>query len=89
MMSQAILVLLADLVNHLYQDCLVIQSLLFLVLPFRPSHLESLETPQGPFHLSPGLETLELLEGLANHCPLHLLEDQVFLGFQGHLGHLK
>lgn len=50
-MSQAILVLLADLVNHLYQDCLVIQSLLFLVLPFRPSHLESLETPQGPFHL--------------------------------------
>lgn len=39
-------------------------------------------------YLSPGLETLELLEGLANHCPLHLLEDQVFLGFQGHLGHL-
>lgn len=64
--NQAILVLLADLVNHLCREGLVIQLLLFLVLPRHPSLLEYLETLQGPFHLSPGLETLELLEGLVN-----------------------
>lgn len=51
-MTQAILVLLADQVNHLFLERLVIQLLLFLVLPFHLSHQEYLETLQGPFHLN-------------------------------------
>lgn len=51
-MNQAILVLLADQVNQFFLECLVIQLLFFLVLPFHLSHQEYLETLQGPFHLN-------------------------------------
>lgn len=49
---------------------------------------QPVKVTQQMLYLSPGLETLELLESLVGHWSLHLLEDQVFLGFQGHLGHL-
>lgn len=56
--------------------------------PQNPQQTACQEHWEQLLYLSPGLETLELLEGLVNQWSLHLLEDQVFLGFQGLLGHL-